>query len=169
MRVPSRRMPPAEGAGRPWLFLVGATFVGLLALVVSTVWGTLLTTVTLATTLFVMGIILADGLVQSRRTAKERAAESICTFARSFDCRSVDTWAIRAVYEMYSTSYPVRSADDVDSEELAYDAELLAERAGRSLDGCEANPFYGRVSTAGDLVQFLSHQPRLEGHPSRGE
>lgn len=33
------------------------------------------------------------------RMAQGRAGESICQFARSIDCRRVDTWVVRAVYE----------------------------------------------------------------------
>ena len=38
----------------------------------------------------------------------------------------------------------------------------LADRCGRSLDSYEQNPFYGRVHTVGDLVQFLCAQPKAQ-------
>ena len=36
---------------------------------------------------------------RQRRVAMERQAESICSFARSFDCPATDTWILRAVFE----------------------------------------------------------------------
>ncbi len=58
-----------------------------------------------------------------------RQSESICEFARSFDCRRTDTWVIRAVYEElqdYHVRYgklPIRATDLFESDLLIDDEE----------------------------------------------
>ena len=107
--------------------------------------------------------------------AAGRQGESICSFARSFDCRAVDTWVIRAVFEELQPycrfgrgTLPLRPSDDlvgvlcIDEEELDELAEDIADRAGRSMEGCVDNPLYGNVKSVSDLVMFLVKQPR---HP----
>jgi hypothetical protein len=110
-----------------------------------------------------------------RRLASSRSGESICTFVDSFDCRSTDTWVLRAVYEELSGllaidghPFPVKADDQCCEKGLKIDPEDLAElaadaaiRAGRSMDDAEQNPFYGKVHTVRDLVSFLEHQPKL--------
>ena len=44
-----------------------------------------------------------------------------------------------------------------DVDDLASD---VAARAGRSMGHTESNPFYGQVKTVGDLVLFLTYQPK---------
>ena len=105
------------------------------------------------------------------RLASNRSGESICTFARSFDCRAVDTWIVRAVYEtlqetLASEAFPLRASDRIsdemhlDDEDLEDLAEDIAERCHRTLDESESNPLYGRVETVQDLVLFLANQVR---------
>jgi len=48
--------------------------------------------------------------------------------------------------------------DDIDGEMI----EEIAERAGYSLDSTRDNPMYGRVQTVGDLVKFITLQPRRD-------
>lgn len=109
-----------------------------------------------------------------RRLAAIRTGEGICTFARSFERRRVDPWVIRAVHEELMPHYssgdvtaPIRASDRIaedvriDPEDLDEMADVIARRAGYSLDGAERNPVYGRVETVGDLVQFFVYQPRL--------
>ena len=104
---------------------------------------------------------------QDSREAKRRSGESICSFARSFDCRVIDTWIIRGVYEEFSWSYPIR-ADDSFAEDLGIVDEdfeegviAVAKRIGRSLEDAESNPMFDKLSTVRDLVLFLQHQPKL--------
>jgi hypothetical protein len=107
-----------------------------------------------------------DGFRQ-RRIAVERAGESLCTFARSFEFRSVDTWIIRAVYEQLKpyVVFPMRKTDNfardlyIDREELDDIAEEVAQRTGRSLTNVEQNPLFGKVETIADLVAFFTCQP----------
>ncbi len=94
MRTPSRTMPPTPSMPMTWAgalvqCLLGAGLVALLCLVpafLALVDGKLVATAAL-------------NFSQSRRRARlsaDRQGESICSFARSFDCREVDTWVIRS-------------------------------------------------------------------------
>lgn len=104
---------------------------------------------------------------RQRRLAAERAGESICTFGRALDRRTVDPWVIRAVHDALGAyaDFPIRASDSLDrilgvyGDELDDVAREVAERTGRTLDGAGRNPV--RVRTAGDLVRFISHQPRM--------
>ena len=104
---------------------------------------------------------------RNRRIAAEREGESICDFARGFDCRAIDTWIIRAVYEQFSGAFPLRPGDRfkedlrADGEYLYFGAIDIAQRTGRSLDGYERNPMFGKIETLRDLVMFIHHQPLL--------
>jgi hypothetical protein len=117
-------------------------------------------------------IIIRDA-VRRRRMRAERAGEGLCTFARSFNRRTVDPWIIRAVYQALQPyvdtrdgPVPIRPSDRlygelrIDEDELNDVAETIARRIGRPLENSTANPLYGRVETVGDLVRFFTHQPR---------
>lgn len=110
-----------------------------------------------------------------RATAASRPGESICTFSREVDCRHLDTWIVRAVYEEIQehlaadcAKFPLRWTDrlnedlridpDALDEELAID---IAQRTGRSLEETERNPLFGDVKTVRDLVLFFQAQPQL--------
>jgi hypothetical protein len=100
-----------------------------------------------------------------RKVAHARVTESIGTFARSFDRRTMDPWIIRAVYEAFSTAFPIRASDRfdrdlrLDDEDWEAAAIAIAQRAGRSMESSKRNPMYGKVRTVRDLVEFLHHQP----------
>ncbi len=81
-------------------------------------------------------------------------------------------WVLRAVHEELQPycrygrgALPLRETDDllsilgIDPEELEDVAEMIAARAGRSMDRPEENPYFGRVNTVGDLARFFLHQP----------
>jgi hypothetical protein len=130
-----------------------------------------------------IGVILAIAIwvhIENKRLkkkfdilAKERHELSICDFARSFDCREIDTWVIRAVYEQiqeevfYKESpLPIKADDnlfevlEIDEEDLAeVMIDKIAQRTRRSLNNMENNPFYGNISTVRDLVGFINAQP----------
>lgn len=105
---------------------------------------------------------------RQRRIALERQGESICSFARSLDCRATDTWIVRAVFEELAAyvQFPIRPDDrleddlKIDSDDIDDVAEAVAQRTGRPLDAREANPLYGKVTTVRELVEFFRHQPR---------
>jgi hypothetical protein len=130
----------------------------------------------------VIAALVAWGLASARNArrqiqslAAQRMDESICTFARSFDTRAVDTWVIRAVYEQLQAElrslaprFPVRASDDLlrqlllDPDDLDLSlAPDIAQRTGRSLDDTRRNPYFGKVHTARDLVLFFDAQPRV--------
>jgi len=103
---------------------------------------------------------------------RERKGLSICEFAREFDTRVIDTWIIRAVYEQLQEALPTKqmvpiSARDhlfdvlnLDEDDLDLDlVEEIAQRTSRSLENYESNPYYGKVTTARNLVLFFNHQP----------
>ena len=107
--------------------------------------------------------------------AAERSGESICQFVRSLPYRQLDTSVIRHVYHAVQAEVavpdvhvPIRVSDsctdtlEIDPEDFDFLVADLADTCGRSLDGCEQNPLYGRVHTVGDLVQFLCTQPKAQ-------
>lgn len=112
-------------------------------------------------------------ILENRRLrwlADERPGETICHFARSLDYRRLDTRIIRAVHEGFQfylgPGFPVRASDDldqtyrIDPEDLDDLALEIADRCGRSRDGWERNPYFGRVSTVSDLIEFLCALPK---------
>jgi hypothetical protein len=97
---------------------------------------------------------------------RERGGECICDFARSCDPRQHDPWVIRAVYEHFATSFPIRASDTLESlrfdeEEVGFAVVALAERTKRDLVGREDWPL--PTWTVGQLVTYLSSLP---GGPS---
>lgn len=105
-----------------------------------------------------------------------RADDSICEFAKEFDCRKVDTWIIRAVYEQLQMrlrhvhpAFPVRAGDRLKEDLLLDDDDLemdliheIEVRTGRSLKDFSANPYRSKVATVSDLVLFFQAQPKAE-------
>jgi hypothetical protein len=165
-------MPKAvERKARPfaWLFLCAALG-GLLYLVWSypVVVGAFF--LGAATVSAVMNRIRAR---QVRRLAASRAGEGICEFARSFNPRMTDTWIIRAVYEEVQacvhSELPLRASDllqqdlHIDPDDLDMDVVRRAvERTGRSPRESKRNPYYDRVRSVSDLVNFFNNQPRID-------
>lgn len=103
-----------------------------------------------------------------------RMKQSICDFARSFDCRQIDTWIIRAVFEELqryvsisdNIVIPIKAEDrivedlKVDEEDLEYDIlEVISQRTGRTLLNTKENPYYSKINTVSDLVYFFNNQP----------
>ena len=174
MRTPSRRMPsrsecaaPEVGTAVGWLILL-VPVVG--ALTCGFPWGYLVAGFLLVAYVALWQANVAEG----RRLlvlAAGRPGESICTFTRSLNWRSIDTWVIRAVYEELQAAYetlPIRAGDRfveelrIDEEDLDDLVVAMAHRAGRSFEETAANPWSGKVLTVRDLVLFLNGQPRLE-------
>nr|WP_298174176.1 hypothetical protein [uncultured Pseudomonas sp.] len=102
---------------------------------------------------------------------EERKDLSICDFAREFDLRAVDTWIVRAVYEQLQAALatkqnvPIKASDNLfdtlklDEDDLDLDlVEEIAQRTGRSTENFQSNPYYGKVTTARNLVLFFNHQ-----------
>ncbi|MEM7018209.1 MAG: hypothetical protein AAF512_12820, partial [Pseudomonadota bacterium] len=60
---------------------------------------------------------------------------------------------------------PIKASDNLfetlkfDADDLDLDlVEEIAQRTGRSLEDGESNPYYGKVTTVGNLVLFFNHQ-----------
>jgi hypothetical protein len=106
------------------------------------------------------------------RLADARRPQSICTFARDFDPRAVDTWILRATHQelqlllrSYVPAFPIRAADKfsdlgIDTDDVEDLIRDIAWRCGRSLERTEGNPFYGKLITVENLVLFVNAQPR---------
>jgi hypothetical protein len=109
------------------------------------------------------------------RMAAERRAENIGTFARAFDRRAepFDPWVLRATWDaiqpyvmLDGAQLPLRPTDRfvddlcIDPDDIYFMVVEIAERSGHSLRRPEVNPYYGRVDTVGDLVRFVTQQPR---------
>ena len=63
--------------------------------------------------------------------------------------------------------FPIRANDHIfdelfiDSEDFNEDiVEEIAQRTGRTLDGVESNPYYGKVNTVAELVYYFNLQPK---------
>ena len=105
---------------------------------------------------------------------QNRQHESICTFSRYFECRKVDTWVIRAVYEQLQNhldkkfcNFPIRPTDDVFTDLLIDDDDFqldivdeIAQRTGRTLDNAESNIYYEKANIVENLVYFFNEQPK---------
>ncbi|GAA5786307.1 hypothetical protein [Chitiniphilus shinanonensis] len=183
MRLPSRQMPPVPTHSADWKswIILGAALSGMLLAVVNIVIdhpiGAPIVIGALMASLLVMGCV-ADRRRQATMTqlAENRTGQSICEFARDFERRTVDTWILRAVYEQLQQElsledsqkpFPIRADDkliDLLSDDDTLDLDLLPDiawRTGRSLEHCDANPYFGRVSTVRDLVLFFEAQPKI--------
>lgn len=108
---------------------------------------------------------------------EKRSGESICTFTRQQDYRNLDPVVIRAVYEEVRTTYgwqekdgpfPLRATDRIvadlclDGDDISFDMlPAISYRAQRSLETDAVPDPLESVYTAGELVAYLSAQPRL--------
>jgi hypothetical protein len=176
MKVPSRRMPKYRSEPMTlWakLFLAVLLIGLLIAAYHASVSHIVVVVVALAAV-----CLLANQSIQADKAHRDFLAlareDSICTFARSFDCRKVDTWVIRAVYEELqdeissgSTPFPLRAEDDlvrdlrIDPEDIDMSlAPAIAQRTNRTLEEVGHNPYFGKVHTVADLVIFFTLQPK---------
>ncbi len=114
--------------------------------------------------------LLLSAFLQNKKVkkmAEKRKEETICTFARQLNCREVDTWIIRAVYEelLVYFGYPPHledSFDKIDPEDVDDMGIAISERIGRPLNESEKNPYFGKVKTVRDMIFFFTAQPLKE-------
>jgi hypothetical protein len=115
--------------------------------------------------------------IRGPRMLADRAGEDIGTFARAlnrradpFDPRVIRaTWEALAPYMTYQGQrIAVRPSDRIDTDlRIDWDdidmgvLQEVAARTGRTLEGLEANPWYGQVKTVGDLVRLVTTQPTI--------
>jgi hypothetical protein len=110
-----------------------------------------------------------------RRLAAERTREDIGTFAVAFDpcTEPFDPEVVRAVWDALDPytkfrggKLPLRPADDLshtfgfEGDDLGDLIDEVAERSGHTLERKESNPLFGRVKTVGDVVRFVTFQPK---------
>jgi acyl carrier protein len=126
------------------------------------------------------------GLTEFRRRrrlaqlAATREGESLCTFARSFDDRAIDTWVIRAVFEELrpyckfgKRTLPLRANDHlandlfIDSDDLVETMFDIEARTGRWLDDQQLVASPPKIQTVRDLVMFFTTRPLREGAINR--
>jgi hypothetical protein len=93
-----------------------------------------------------------------------------------------DPWVLRASWDALQSylqfsggHVPLRANDGLFREPLWIDPddaddilEEIAQRAGHSLERTAANPFYGHIDSVGDLVMFVTLQPRLSTEEVQG-
>ncbi|MBW8464659.1 hypothetical protein [Acidovorax sp.] len=177
MRRASRFMPKAQRPTIPWrgrIFMAVAVLALLCSLLLA-LWAYPVTVCSIAVAIW--ALVAIEERQQGKRLVQRlqaRSGESICQFARAIDCRQVDTWVVRSVYEELQRYYsekwalPLRVTDrleedlQLESEDLDHVLVDMAQRAGRNLSDTRTNPFYDKVNTVGDLVHFLNAQPRLK-------
>ncbi len=131
-------------------------------------------------TMFILIVIIISAFIPYKYDcsyfnvlANERENEDIGSFARSLDYRTIDTWAIRAVYEELNdeiycneNNLPIRASDrldedlDLDDDDLFYLYNQIAQRTNRTDEKIEQNPYYGKVDTVEDMVLFFNAQPK---------
>lgn len=177
MRRASRFMPQARRPAMPWRgrIFVAVAALALLCSLLLALWAYPIMVCAIAAVLWALAAI--EERRQDKRMAlwvQARVGESICQFARALDCRKVDTWVVRSVYEELQRYHsgkwalPLRATDwlekdlRLDSEDLDQVLVDMAQRAGRDLSSTQGNPFYDKVTTVGDLVHFLNAQPRIQ-------
>jgi hypothetical protein len=88
------------------------------------------------------------------------------------DYRPPDTKVIRAVYERLQSDFgswlPIRASDELEGTFQLHPQELedlitdIANHCGRSLEALERNPYYGKLTTVSELIEFLCVQPKAE-------
>lgn len=175
MRIASRHMPKylARKVGRIYWVYLAVIVAGFICCLISKPVGSAIFILLFCGLFLVARKEMRRDEEHLRRLARKREGESICEFARDFDLRQIDTWIVRAVYEQLQQrlthvhpAFPVRAADrlkedlHLDDDDLDLDiAEEVEQRTGRSLDGSNANPYFGKVGTVGDLVLFFQAQP----------
>ena len=158
-RAPSNRMHIADESG-----ILGRVILWTILLILTSAF-VLVMIATRGLYLVVVAVVILILLCRDRRVSKiqrDRTGESICTFARSFNCRETDTWIVRAVFEELSVvGYPVRRDDRFEDlgfvgDDLDELVETIASRAGRSLDSAGVV----HLGTVSDLFEFLMRRPR---------
>lgn len=169
--------PPPEGRGSR---IVAALFIALaVALIVS--WAALVwRSPLLAIGCLVLAVVweYIKGRPHRRHLralaeARHGESASICSFVRGLPIRSLDTWVVRATFEQLRTlseviwdGMPVRPSDKlhddlwIDDGDLFEMLEVIALRSGRSSKNYHLNPFYSKVTTVADLINFVCAQPR---------
>lgn len=133
--------------------------------------------IVMAILLLIMIAALVSSWEQRRMKAiaSHRKNSSLCTYARSFDFRNVDTRIMREVYihvqawagKYDGVPFPVEADDcfneiyNMDEDELDDIYFDIADKFAISTENPESNPYWNQVTTVRNLVMFLHHQPKM--------
>ncbi|MDQ7091041.1 MAG: hypothetical protein Q9M50_10430 [Methylococcales bacterium] len=107
-----------------------------------------------------------------KKIAKCRGKPDICSYARSFDYRKIDTKIIREVFnstqdwvgKYEGVPFPIRADDcfntiyKIDSDDLDDIYSEIAKKLNININNPEKNPYWNKVNTVKDLVMFLHFQ-----------
>ena len=117
-----------------------------------------------------------------KKISLRRGEPDICTYARSFDYRKVDTQIMREVFNAVQEwagkyegiPFPVK-ADDCFDELYKMDPDDLediyleiTEKLGISIDMPETNPYWDKVNNVKDLVMFIHYQKDVDKRKNGG-
>ncbi|MFZ6817067.1 hypothetical protein [Undibacterium sp. Ji22W] len=111
-----------------------------------------------------------------RSIALNRKTSTICTYARSFDYRNVDTKIMREVYNHIQAwvgkyegiGFPVEASDSfnetykMDPDDLSDIYFEITGKLGICTDDPTSNPYWNQVTTVKNLVLFLNRQPKIK-------
>ncbi len=121
-------------------------------------------------------VLIALNNRRMKKIAIERGNPDICSYARSFDYRNVDTKIMREVYNLVQEwagkfdgiPFPVQADDSfdgiykMDPDDIDEIYFSVTKELGISKENAEANPYYDRVETVKDMVHFLNEQSKNE-------
>lgn len=127
--------------------------------------------------IFVLVVSTAINHRRMKKLTMGRGKPNICSYARSFDYRNVDTKIMREVYTVVQEwagkydgiPFPVKAEDSfeflyrMDPDDLDDLYFEVAKKLGIETEHPEENPYYNKVETVKDLVLFLHNQPRING------
>jgi hypothetical protein len=175
MQSPSRLMPPfVAPTVKWWRRIIGS--IALAGLVIWYAWMIWKRPIPSLGTIavFTVVVVIEEHRFRAhlREVAGTRKGESICSYARALPVRELDSWVVRAVFEQLQAlilgrcpSFPIRPSDrlykdlKVDPDDVDWQLAVeIAQRTGRSLRDCRANPFYGKVVTVEDMIRFFCAQ-----------
>ncbi len=169
-------MPPLEHGETPWwgwlvLGALAAWAIGgpiLAAVAMPWLW----LAYALGIALFWLLLKAYPNRFMSEERLRERGDASICAFRKDLNLRRIDPWIVRAVWDEIQPflhtkwgRFPARVDDRWDEdlaiagEDIDPTIESVAKRAGYSLENSEANPYYGKVVSLRDLIEFVNAQP----------
>ncbi len=132
--------------------------------------------------LIIIGIIVFLSVIgaiwnyyRMKKIALKRGEPDICSYARSFNYREVDTKIMREVFnhvqkwagKYEGIPFPVKAEDcfdkiyKMDPEDLDDIYLDIAKKLGISIEHPEKNPLWNKIKTVKDLVLFLHNQPRI--------
>ncbi len=171
MKIPSNRMPKYEVPKISiwtWIFLV----VTILFLCYAAYDDINVMYFFVGLIIFII-IMSAIGDKKYKKLKESRTNWDIGNFAKEFDLKAIDTWVVRAVYEVLydEADLPIRADDDIDKDlridmrELEFDEVLInvSQRTGRILS--EESAKYDdikKIKTIRDLVEFFNRLPAKE-------